>query len=252
MSDIIIQNQSMAVKEYLGQRVVTFADVERVHNRPKGTCKRNFNSNKDKFILGTDFYEVSREDVGTNFVPTYGFSEKAPKGVLLTETGYLMLVKSFTDDLSWAVQRELVNAYFRGKETIITQTDEMRVRSLEVRERNARARQAQILAKLADKTANDTFREALVANAANTVLGEYFLPLPKLADRTYTAEEIGNELGITANMVGRLANKHGLKTKEYGDWFADQKKNAYGEAQTFRYYRTVVDKLREILTEVVA
>ncbi len=31
----------------------------------------------------------------------------------LTETGYLMLVKSFTDDLAWSVQRELVNNYFR-------------------------------------------------------------------------------------------------------------------------------------------
>lgn len=27
---------------------------------------------------------------------------------LMTETGYLMLVKSFTDDLAWKVQRELV------------------------------------------------------------------------------------------------------------------------------------------------
>lgn len=34
---------------------------------------------------------------------------------LITESGYLMLVKSFTDDLAWKVQRELVNFYFRGK-----------------------------------------------------------------------------------------------------------------------------------------
>ena len=27
---------------------------------------------------------------------------------VITETGYLMLVKSFTDDLAWKVQRELV------------------------------------------------------------------------------------------------------------------------------------------------
>ena len=32
--------------------------------------------------------------------------------------GYLMLVKSFTDDLAWQVQRSLVQNYFRGKEDI--------------------------------------------------------------------------------------------------------------------------------------
>lgn len=35
---------------------------------------------------------------------------------LITESGYLMLVKSFTDDLAWRVQRELVKGYFRAKE----------------------------------------------------------------------------------------------------------------------------------------
>lgn len=35
--------------------------------------------------------------------------------ILVTESGYLMLAKSFTDDLAWKVQRELVNNYFRGK-----------------------------------------------------------------------------------------------------------------------------------------
>ena len=34
---------------------------------------------------------------------------------LITESGYLMLVKSFTDDLAWKVQRELVKGYFRAK-----------------------------------------------------------------------------------------------------------------------------------------
>lgn len=43
------------------------------------------------------------------------FGQTLPNGfnpnaeiTLITETGYLMLVKSFTDDLAWKVQRELV------------------------------------------------------------------------------------------------------------------------------------------------
>ena len=37
---------------------------------------------------------------------------------LITESGYLMLVKSFTDDLAWEVQRELVKGYFRVKKSL--------------------------------------------------------------------------------------------------------------------------------------
>ncbi|MCR2683492.1 hypothetical protein NSP16_24280, partial [Salmonella enterica] len=34
----------------------------------------------------------------------------------LTESGYLMLAKSLTDDLAWQVQRDLVNSYFRQRQ----------------------------------------------------------------------------------------------------------------------------------------
>lgn len=113
MNDVItIENTEMQVKEYNGKRVVTFKDVDIVHNRPLGTAKRNFNKNKKHFIENEDYIVVTRENSkGTNFVllnidvPTRGIT-------LLTEIGYLMLAKSFTDDLSWQVQRCLVNNYF--------------------------------------------------------------------------------------------------------------------------------------------
>lgn len=106
----------MQIMEYDGQRVVTFKDIDEVHQRPKGTAKRNFTRNKKHFIENEDYFVVTREDVGTNFVPTYGFNEKAPSGILITETGYLMLVKSLRDDLSWDVQRQLVKAYFNVRQ----------------------------------------------------------------------------------------------------------------------------------------
>ena len=119
MNEVItIENTEMQIREYDGQRVVTFKDIDEVHQRPKGTAKRNFTRNKKHFIENEDYFVVTREDVGTNFVPTYGFNEKAPSGILVTETGYLMLVKSLRDDLSWDVQRQLVKAYFKVKQEI--------------------------------------------------------------------------------------------------------------------------------------
>jgi len=114
MSNLIkIANQEIAVKEFKGRRVVTFKDIDLIHERPEGTAKRNFASNREHFIECEDFIEVLASDVGTDFVLTYGFVNKAAKGFLITEQGYLMLVKSFQDDLAWKVQRDLVNTYFR-------------------------------------------------------------------------------------------------------------------------------------------
>ena len=110
---IKIDNVDILCKEYKGERVVTFRDIDSVHERPEGTAKRNFGTNKKHFIEGEDFFTISKKEVGTDFVQTYGFSENAPSGTIITESGYLMLVKSFTDDLAWDVQRKLVKSYFR-------------------------------------------------------------------------------------------------------------------------------------------
>lgn len=113
-----INNTDLSVKEFNGQRVVTFKDIDMLHERVEGTAKRNFADNKKHFIENVDYFELSKNDVGTDFVLTYGFDKKAPKGLLITESGYLMLVKSLQDDLAWKVQRELVNNYFRVKEVV--------------------------------------------------------------------------------------------------------------------------------------
>lgn len=106
-----------SVKAWNGQRVVTFKDIDKVHQRPEGTAQRNFKKNRKHFILNEDYFELTRKELGTNFVPNSEPLKGNPnlKVFLFTETGYLMLVKSFHDDLSWSVQRQLVTGYFKGK-----------------------------------------------------------------------------------------------------------------------------------------
>ena len=111
MNELIkINNQQLPVKEYNGQRVVTLKEIDTVHGRTSGTARKRFNDNRKRFIKGVDYF-VRNSDEARN---EYGIA--APNGlVLITESGYLMLAKSFTDDLAWQVQRELVNSYFRSK-----------------------------------------------------------------------------------------------------------------------------------------
>ncbi|HCQ5433077.1 TPA: phage antirepressor KilAC domain-containing protein [Clostridioides difficile] len=111
---VLINDKELQIKEFKGERVVTFKEIDLIHERVEGTAKRNFTENKKYFIENVDYFEVS-----TKIIPSlelYGFSKFAPNGILITESGYLMLVKSLTDDLAWTVQRELVNNYFRVKE----------------------------------------------------------------------------------------------------------------------------------------
>lgn len=105
-----INNTQILVKEFSNQRVVTFKEIDAVHGRPDGTARKRFNDNREHFIEGEDYFVRNSDEAKNEFGIT------APNGLtLITESGYLMLVKSFTDDLAWKVQRQLVKEYFRAK-----------------------------------------------------------------------------------------------------------------------------------------
>ena len=122
MNNLIkIGNQVISEKEFKGQRVVTFKDIDLVHERPDGTARRNFNHNKNYFIENEDYFVRNSSEAQNEF------KVAAPNGLtLLTEQGYLMLVKSFTDDLAWTVQRQLVNNYFNKRKSL-TATEQIKL-----------------------------------------------------------------------------------------------------------------------------
>lgn len=116
VNTVCIVEQPLEIKEWQGQRVITFKDIDRVHQRPDGTAKRNFQMNKKHFIENVDFFNAKptidkKNEIRTFNIPVRGLT-------LLTESGYLMLAKSLTDDLAWDVQRALVNNYFRGRQPV--------------------------------------------------------------------------------------------------------------------------------------
>lgn len=116
MTELVnVEGTELAVREWNGQRVVTFRDIDNAHGVKTGSAKRNFIRNKKHFIENEDYFIATRDSLKSiNLtplnvdIPTRGIT-------LITEMGYLMLAKSFTDDKSWNVQRTLVNAYFMLK-----------------------------------------------------------------------------------------------------------------------------------------
>lgn len=122
MNNLIkIENQELQIKEYQGKRVVTFKDIGNVHEINFENVKRNFTNNKHHFIEGVDYFFITRNEFREKFSPKEKLvGNPNVSMVLLTETGYLMVVKSLTDDLAWKVQRQLVDCYFKVKEDVST------------------------------------------------------------------------------------------------------------------------------------
>lgn len=115
-----------------------------------------------------------------------------------------------------------------------------RLRELEVeaRVRNARVREARMLHTMAKEFADilsPEAKQAMLSHATLVLTGERLIPLPKVEEPLFTAEEIAAELGVSANKVGRVANKYGLKTAEHGVWVLDKAKYSDKQVRTFLY-----------------
>ena len=115
-----------------------------------------------------------------------------------------------------------------------------------LKEDNAHIRKAQILERLANQY-EGTYRQILHAYATKELSGKFLLPLPELEEKTYSATEIGELLGVTANRVGLLTNRYDLKTEQYGQWFKDKSRYSDKEVSSFRYFERVIPVLQDLL-----
>lgn len=87
-------------------------------------------------------------------------------------------------------------------------------------------------------------RQVVFAKVINPVAGTEILALPRMEFETYSAEKVGEKLGISANMVGRIANAHGLKTDEYGMFQLDKSKHSSKQVRTFVYNDAGVEVIK--------
>ena len=211
MNNIIIGRTQLSLKEYSGQRVVTFRDIDTVHQRPDGTASRNFRQYKEHFVENEDFYSLNQPDEIRRLGITRPQGGTPADVILITESGYLMLVKSFTDGLSWQVQRQLVKTYFRHHETDLSSL------SPELREmihiETEQKRQAKAIKYVSNRVDNmseiislnkDTWRKdahRLVVKIAQKMGGNEFIQ--DVHDKLY--EFVDQRAG--ANLTRRLENQ---------------------------------------------
>ncbi|MBC4013535.1 hypothetical protein H8R13_17575 [Morganella morganii] len=59
--------------------------------------------------------------------------------------------------------------------------------------------------------------------------------------------EVGEMLEVSANKIGRVANKHKLKTDEFGKFFLDKSAHSAKQVEAFRYNDEGIKALRHII-----
>lgn len=125
--------------------------------------------------------------------------------------------------------------------------DETRRKLADAKARNAQSRQAALWIKMAELSgSSEVHKQICVAYASKALEGEMVLPLP-IVEKTYTAHEVGDRYGVSANRIGKLANRHGLKTAEYGMLVMDKAKGCSKDVESWRYNERGVQAIGELL-----
>lgn len=116
---VTVEGTEMQIREYNGQRVVTFDDICAVHKCERKRLTKHFERKRKHFLKDEDYYELTRKELNDLTSPNSKIiGNPMIKAYLFTESGYLMIIKCLDDDLSWKVQRQLVNSYFKVKQEI--------------------------------------------------------------------------------------------------------------------------------------
>lgn len=253
---ITINQTAVTIKEYNGQRVVTLKDIDSCHGRPDGTAGRNFRQNKQHLVENEDYFsiELTTDEIRRQF----GVSKNAGRTMYaITESGYLMLVKSFTDALAWQVQRQLVNSYFRVKEnypvkkTADTETAKTRANAMML---NAKYRMANQMIKLWTSAGVEPQYQAIALN------GYYDgLEIPRIAFKEtvvalFDLTTIAQHLGVQsksgkphAQAVGAIIEK--LQPLDADEWTKTPYSRNGHDGESIQYTQSVEDKVKKWLVE---
>lgn len=123
-------------------------------------------------------------------------------------------------------------------------------RVIAIEEQKMQLERAKMLERLSDNyrgRCDGRYSQILDSYAIKELTGENILPLPERVEKYYTAHEVGDILGVSANRIGRIANLNHLKNEKYGKWFIDKAKHTNKEIEAFRYNQAGIDYIKRLM-----
>lgn len=216
---IIIFNKEIEIKEYNGERVITAYDIAELHGRDVKVINQQFNNNRNKFVENEDYFVAKKNLI--HRVMSFTLANKLQnlkEIILFTYSGYLLLAKTFNDELSWKIQKELVKTYFKLREL----KDKVESGELEIRNNQSK----EITDKPTELQLYNIKRAELMIKAAEMMAEKYGL------------------YKFSAGSVGSICSTHGLKCEPYAymHWNNDFQESGW------RYFPEVIMKIWDIIT----
>ena len=238
------------------KRAMLVRDIAVIHNLETRTVNQTINRNIKRFKTGIDILDlkqITRSDVFSE----YGFNKaqwgNANNIYMLSERGYAKLLKILEDDTAWDIYDELVDNYFNMRQAIKADNKALVAnKRLAIMEENAKTRKANLLYKIAMATESQSSAQSMLALAAKELTGEMTIPVMKRKE--YSATEVGEKLGISAQKVGKIANQLGIKAEQpgqnrFGRWANSKSRYSDKEVAQWLYYQAGVNKIAEFLRE---
>ena len=174
-------------------------------------------------------------------------------GWLINESGlYSLILSSKLPNAKafkrWVTSEVLPTIRKTGSYTY-RRTNPNEEKALQIQEMDTRIRMSEQFLKLAEieTTLSKNYRDILISKSVEALAGEQLLPLPKVTQKTYSAKEVGEMLGVTAQRIGRIANLNNMKTDEFGEFYKDKSPYSSKEVDTFRYNDKAVKQFKKLL-----
>lgn len=242
----------LIIKDYMGSNI-EFKVVEgHVYANATSMCKAFGKLPKD--WLKT---EQTQE-----YISELGRKEKSPNGLVkvvqggkANEQGTWIHEKLILDLARWLNVKfrvwcdEQIATLLREGNVSVKKVTDIQNKRLEIMEMNAKTRAAKQLTKLAEMAKTEKMKEIAISLGVNLIVGKNAIPLPvaEIQEKTYTAGEIGEKLGVSGNRIGKIANMNNLKTAEFGEWVHDKSRYSNKEVRTFRYFEKAINEFEKYL-----
>ena len=265
---ITIADKEIELKEYNGERVVTSWDIADLHEKDVKVVNQHFNRNITNLIENEDYYIISKETfLKSHFVTLKNHAPNLKEVALFTESGYLLLVKGFTDERSWNIQRQLVKSYFKLKELkekveageieikkvnseIPSNNNQLeQLKSIEniitaYKNAESRPEKLMIIEMVAQMTGNKNKFGYGMAEGATTELREGTVTSQEIAEMMRS--KFGLDENFTQGSVNSLAKYNNLTDERYRYLYY----NDTAMSNTFRYYPDeIIPKLYDLIMD---